>query len=102
MVTLYGDADEDALKTGIRNIRDDLKTLPNMGEMLVSGTREYEIRIDVSYEQLLQHGIALPDVAAAIRNWMRETPGGSIRTGSGNINVRTLGVPERASAIPIL
>jgi len=99
MITLYGDADEEALKQGIQAVRDDLKTLPGMGELLVSGTREYEIRVDVSYEALLRHGISLPEVAASVRTWMREMPGGTVRTGTGNINVRTLGVPERAAAI---
>ncbi|MGI9014239.1 MAG: efflux RND transporter permease subunit [Phycisphaerales bacterium] len=99
MVSLYGQCDEETLKQGIRGIRDDLKTLPEMGEIAISGIRGYELRVDVNYGALLEHGISLPQVAGAIRGWMREVPGGSVRTDGGNINVRTLGVPETAAAI---
>lgn len=99
MVTLYGQADEETLKTSIRRIRDDLKRLPGMGEIMLSGVREYEMRIDVSEAALLEHGISLPHVADAVRAWMQDVPGGTVRTGVGNINVRTMGVAERAEAI---
>jgi multidrug efflux pump subunit AcrB len=99
MVTLYGDADEDSMKRSIRRIRDELKTLPGMGEILFSGVRDYEIRVDVSASALLEHRISLPQVSAAIRSWMADVPGGSVRTGVGDVRVRTTGVPERAEAI---
>jgi len=99
MVALYGEIPEAELKAAIHRVRDDLKTLPSMGEILVSGVRDYEIRVDVSYPDLIRHGVSLPEVAEAIGAWMAEVPGGSVRTETGNINVRTLGVPERASAI---
>ncbi len=99
MVSLYGDVDEDVMKRTIRSIRDDLLTLRGMGEIAVTGVREYEIRIDVQLEQMLQHGISLPQVSEAVRQWMREIPGGTVRTETGNINVRALGVEERSDAI---
>ncbi len=99
MVSLFGDADEEAMKVAIRRIRDDLRTLPGMGEILFSGVRDYEIRIDVSADALLEHSLSLPQVSAAIRGWMADVPGGSVRTGVGDVRVRTTGVPERAEAI---
>ena len=99
MVTLYGDASEEESKRAIEHVRDELKTLPDMGEILLSGVRNYEVRVDVSYGAILEHGISLPQIAAAIRAWMAEVPGGSVRTEAGNISVRTLGVPEQADAI---
>lgn len=99
MVTLFGDADEERLKQGIRAIRDDLRKLPGMGDIVLSGVREYEIRVDVNSEALLEHGISLPRVSDVISAWMNETPGGSMRSDVGNVNVRTMGVPERAEAI---
>ncbi|MHC4384994.1 MAG: efflux RND transporter permease subunit [Planctomycetota bacterium] len=99
MATLYGDADEDSMKRSIRGIRDELKTLPGMGEILFSGVRDYEIRVDVSAAALLEHSISLPQVSDAIRGWMADVPGGSVRTGVGDVRVRTTGVPERAGSI---
>jgi HAE1 family hydrophobic/amphiphilic exporter-1 len=99
MVNLYGDADEETLKRAIRRIEDDLRSLPNMGETIISGVRDYEIRIDVDAGMLLEHRISLPEVANRIRAWMRDVPGGTVRTDVGNINVRAMGVKERAEAI---
>jgi len=99
LVTVFGDAGEDELKHAIREVRDDLRSLPGMGEIVLVGVRDYEIRVDVRAQALLEHGFSLPQVANAIRAWMAEVPGGSVRTQGGNISVRTLGVPERAAAI---
>lgn len=99
MVSLFGDADEEVLKRTLRGIRDDLKTLPGMGDITVSGVRDYELRVDVDSAALLEYQVSLPQVADAIRAWMSDVPGGSVRTNVGTINVRTEGVPERAEAI---
>ena len=99
MVTLFGQVDEEILKRGIRRIHDDLETLPGMGELLISGVREYEIRVDVSESKLVEYGISLPQISDAIRRWMVDVPGGSVRTNVGNISVRTIGVQERSDAI---
>jgi HAE1 family hydrophobic/amphiphilic exporter-1 len=99
MLTLHGRAPEEEMKRAIRRIADDLRTLPGMGEVEVSGVRDYEVRVDVSEQALLEHGVSLPQVADAIQAWMTDVPGGASRTPTGNVNVRTLGVAERAAAI---
>ncbi len=99
MVSLHGDADEETMKRAIRGVRDDLRTLPGMGEILFSGVRDYEIRVDVSSPALLEHGISLPQVARAVESWMADIPGGVVRTGAEDVRVRTTGVPERGEAI---
>ena len=99
MVVLFGEADEEALKRAVRQIRDDLDSLPGMGEMVLTGVRDYEVRVDVSSAALLEHRLSLPQVSDVIRAWMTEVPGGTVRTDVGNVNVRTMGVAERAGAI---
>jgi hydrophobic/amphiphilic exporter-1 (mainly G- bacteria), HAE1 family len=98
-VALYGDLDEQAMKRAIRGVRDDLRDLPGMGETLVEGVRDYEIRVDARVGALLEHGLSLPAVADTVRRWMTDIPGGTVRTGTGNVKVRTLGVDERAEQI---
>jgi multidrug efflux pump subunit AcrB len=99
MLTLFGDAGEEVLKQSIRDIADELRSLPGMGEIEISGVREYEIRVDVAPSKLLEHALSLPQVSDAIRAWMSDVPGGTVRTSVGNINVRTMGVPEQAEMI---
>ncbi len=99
MLAVYGELDEESLKRGARAIKDDLQTLPGMGEINISGTRNYELRVDVRQQALLEQGVSLTTVSNAIRRWMNEVPGGTVRNRSGNTNVRTMGVPENAPAV---
>jgi len=98
-VNLWGDTNEEELKRAIRGIKDDLQSLPGMGSMLESGVRGYEIRVDVDAAALLEYGISLPQVAAAIESWMTEIPSGTLKTEGENISVRAMGVTERAEEI---
>lgn len=98
-VAVYGDLEEAVLKNVVRGVRDDLLTLPGMGEVLIDGVRDYELRIDVRQDALLQQGLSLPAVADAVRAWMTEVPGGTVKGQSGNVKVRTMGVAERADAV---
>ncbi len=98
-VVVFGESQEDVLKKTIRNVRDDLRSLPGMGEVIVAGVRDYQIRVDVRPEAMLEYGISLPQVTDQIRDWMSDMPGGTVRSKGGTIKVRTIGVAERARAI---
>ncbi|MCG8509826.1 MAG: efflux RND transporter permease subunit, partial [Rhodospirillales bacterium] len=98
-VALYGDLDEEVRKRAIRGIRDDLRLLDGMGEIIVDGVRDYEIRVDVDADALIRHGISLPQVSQTIGEWMRDVPGGTVRGGEANVRIRTMGVEEQAKAI---
>jgi HAE1 family hydrophobic/amphiphilic exporter-1 len=99
MINVFGDVDEDIIKATLEDIRNDLISLPGMGQVERSGVRDYEVRIDVNADALLEHAVSLPFVADRIRSWMNDMPGGTVRSNVGNINVRTMGVAERAEAI---
>ncbi len=99
IVAMYGDADETVMKQAIRQIRDDLRTLPGMGEIALSGTRTDEIRVEVEPGSLLEHDLSLPDVSSRIRRAMQEFPGGSMRGSTQNVSIRTPGVEETAGDI---
>ena len=99
MVSIFGEVDEAVLKQTIRQIHDELRELPDMGDVVISGTRDYEIRVDVDADALLMHGISLPQVSDSISAWMAEVPGGSVRGTAGNVSVRTLGVAKQAESI---
>lgn len=98
-LALYGDLDEQAMKRAIRGIRDELRNMQGMGEMLVEGVRDYEVRIDVRAGAMIEHGLSLPSIANTVRQWMTDVPGGTVRTGNSNVKVRTMGVTERAAEI---
>jgi len=98
-LAVYGDADEATRKLAARAIKDDLDELEGMGEVRVEGVRDYEVRVDVNQEAVLAQGLSLPQVADAVRGWLADIPGGTVRGEAGNISVRTVGVSEQAEAI---
>ncbi|MEN0019286.1 MAG: efflux RND transporter permease subunit [Planctomycetota bacterium] len=98
-LALYGDGDEAAMKEAIRSIRDDLETLPGMGDIGTDGIRRAEIRVEVRPEAMLKHNLSLPAVAEQVRNAMRELPGGTIRTGTQNLAVRAPGTQRSAEFV---
>lgn len=98
-VAVFGPLDEAVMKDLIRGVRDDLQSLPGMGEVLIDGVRDYELSVEVRREALAAHGLSLPGVAQSVRDAMAETPGGTVKGAAGNVKVRTVGVPERAAAV---
>jgi len=98
-VAIFGDLDDEVKKSAIRQVRDDLRRLPGMGEVLIDGARDYQISVDVRGGALARHGISLPQVSQRIGAAMRDIPGGTVKGESGNVKVRTMGVAERSAAI---
>ncbi len=98
-IGLAGEADEADLKRGIREIKEDLKSLPGMGNIILGGLRSDEISVEVRPEALQKYNLSLSAVADKVREWMKEVPGGTVRTGAQNIRVRTMGVAERAAEV---
>ncbi len=99
ILALYGDADERAMKDAIREMQSDLRSLPGMGEVSVSGIRNDEISISVNPQNLIRHKISLPVIADAIRNQMTELPSGAVRSHTQNVAVRMMGTDERADEV---
>ena len=99
MVELYGEVDEAVLKSVAREARDDLRSMPGMGELDMGSTRNAELRVEVEPDAMIRHGVSLPAISNAISRWMRDIPGGSIRNSGGTIGIRTLGVLEDPQAI---
>ncbi|MEZ6234954.1 MAG: efflux RND transporter permease subunit [Phycisphaerales bacterium] len=99
ILTLYGPGDEAAMKRVMREMREDLRSLPGMGDVAISGTRRDEISVEVRPEAMLEHRVGLPLVAARVREAMQELPGGTVRTPTANVPVRTVAAQERTSEI---
>jgi len=98
-LAVYGEASEAVLKNAIRGVRDDLRSLDGMGEIVFDGVRDYELRIDFDADALVQHRLSLTEATQLVSTFLADVPGGTIRTDTGNIKVRTLGVEERAQTI---
>ena len=90
-ITLTGPEDERTLKEMAFQIRDDITQLPGITQATVSSTRPYEISIEVSEISLRRNGLSFDQVTNAVRTGSLDLPGGSIKTSSGEILLRTKG-----------
>ncbi|MEO1511596.1 MAG: efflux RND transporter permease subunit, partial [Planctomycetota bacterium] len=79
VLSLYGDGDQREMKEAIREIRDDLRSLPGMGDVVADGVVTDEISVEVRPSALLRHNLSLAEVAGRVNEAMRELPAGSVR-----------------------
>ena len=96
MVQLWGDVDKQVMKRAIRDIRDDLRSFSQMGSISVGGDIRNELTVEVDQDSLVEHGISISQVADRVSSWMRDIPGGTLRSSGGDIVIRT-DTPEESS-----
>lgn len=94
-LAIWGDVDEKSLKAVGERVRDELLERPGITQVDLYSARPYEISVEVSEEALRRFGLTFDEVAAAIRRSSLDLPGGSIRTRSGQIMLRTKGQAYR-------
>lgn len=88
-VAVYGNLDDRALKLFTQQIRDEILLLPEVSQAQIMGDRAFEIAVEVPENTLREYGLTMSEVASAIRAGSVDIPGGSIRTESGRIQLRT-------------
>ena len=88
-MVIYGDLDERTLRESAVTMRDELLALDDVSKVALSGVRGYETVIEVRREDLRRYGMTMSQLAQAIRAASIDLPAGSLKTGSGEILVRT-------------
>ena len=91
MLGLSADMSERRLKEWAYAMEDEIQELPEVSQVTISGTREYEIGIEVSESRLREYGITFDQVVTALRQSNLNLAGGTLRTQGEEIRVRTLG-----------
>ena len=90
-IALHGDATEAVLKEEAERLKDELVALDSISYVEIGSTRDYEISIEVSRDTLRAYGITMAEVARVIEQSSLELPGGSIKTNTVAIPIRTTG-----------
>jgi multidrug efflux pump subunit AcrB len=90
-IALYGDVSERTLKVMGERVRDGISALPDVTQVELTGVRPYEISIEVAEETLRRHGLTLDQISDAVRRGSLDRPGGTIKTSSGDVMLRTKG-----------
>ena len=68
------------LKDAARKVEDDIRTIPNISQVALSGFPDEEIEIAVRENDLRAFNLTFAEVAAAVRNSNLITTGGNIKT----------------------
>jgi multidrug efflux pump subunit AcrB len=88
-VVVSGNLPERSLRELAEQVRDELLLEPNITQVDLSGVRPYEISIEIDETNLRRYDLTFDQIAQRIRQASIDLPGGTIKTGSGEILVRT-------------
>ena len=88
---VFGDIPERSLKELAYQIEDELGSLPAVSHVETTGTRDYEISIEVPLVRLRALGLTLDDIANAVRRSSLDLSAGSIDTRDAAVRVQTVG-----------
>ena len=88
-LVLWGEASERSLRERAEMIRDELTGLSEVTNVKITGTRPLQTTVEISRETLREHRLTLPMIAQALRAASLDMPGGSLKTRSGDILIRT-------------
>ncbi len=72
-------------------VRNELSAVLGISQVDLVSAPPYEMSIEVSELALRRHGLTFDDVAAAVRESSLDLPGGSVRSDSGEVLLRTIG-----------
>ncbi len=87
-LVLYGQAKHRDLHELAEIFREQLLQDPAISQVELEGINPLEISIEVSQDNLRRYQLSLADIAQRIQNASIDLPGGSIKTGGGEILVR--------------
>ncbi|WP_420438694.1 efflux RND transporter permease subunit [Candidatus Palauibacter sp.] len=88
---VHGDVPERTLKELAYGIEEGISALAQVSLASTSGTRPYEISVEIPKRRLRSLGLTLEDVAHAVRQGSLELSAGKVSAGGDEILVRTLG-----------
>ena len=104
-VSISADADLATLKKLGEEVRDELTALPQISQADLLNVPPYEISIEVSEDALRRWRLTFDQIAGAVRRFSVDLPGGSVKTGTGEILLRTNGqayTGEEFEELPLL
>ncbi|QKQ28183.1 efflux RND transporter permease subunit [Candidatus Reidiella endopervernicosa] len=97
--TLYGDIDAGHLNELAEQVQRRLQQLPGVASAGMAGDRSWELWVVVDPQRLAARGVALAQVTRALRENLRDLPGGSLKAREGDILLRGKGVAPEPEAI---
>ena len=96
---------ENALRLGAEDLRDKLLELPAVSHVTLFGTRDREITIELSEEELRRHNLSFAQITNTVRRASLNLTFGELRTDGGSVMLHTVAkrhVGEEFKDIPLI
>ena len=93
-VVRSGSVPYEDLNQAARNLSDQLRTVPEVSQINLIGSRDRQISIALDRQRLESRGISIDEVVNAVRSQNVTIPGGTLRTDSREFLLRTVGEME--------
>ncbi len=87
-LAVHGDLSEKELTRLAENIRDEVAELKNISIVELFGSRKEEVSIELSEKSMMRYGLSFEEVASAIRASSINVSSGSVRTKTGDVQLR--------------
>ena len=91
IAVLSGSATEASLRLAAENLRDSLLALPTVSHIQLEGTRDREITLELSEEELRRNRLKISDIRQAIRRASLNLTFGELRTDAGGVVLQVVG-----------
>ena len=83
-------ASENELRSAAEEVRDELLALPSISQVVLRGTRDREITIELSEEELRRNSLSIAEVSATVRRASLNLTFGELRTQAGGVILHTV------------
>ena len=96
---------EDALRLAAEDVRSELLDLPSVSQVTLRGTRDREIAIELSEEELRRNDLSINQVSNAVQRASLNLTFGELRTDSGGVVLHTVAkrsIGEEFESIPLI
>ena len=96
---------ENELRLAAENVRSELLELPSISQVTLRGTRDREIAIELSEEELRRNDLSIAGVSAAVQRASLNLTFGELRTESGGVVLHTIAkrsIGEEFEGIPLI
>jgi len=97
-LSVYGDASTGTLVQTAKDIKSRLQQIDGVASVSIAGEREWELWIEVDPFVMSARNVSLAAVTAALRNNLRDLPGGSLKASEGDILLRGKGAAPNIEA----
>ena len=81
---------EHELRLAAENVRDELLELPSISQVKLRGTRDREISIELSEEELRRHNLTFNEISDAVQRASLNLTFGELRTDAGGVVLQTV------------